>query len=71
MSTDSLIVKYVGSRISAETLMGTGKYLGFSIARTSLIYLGFTMYVFFALKFHILVAEERPQYFIRHRSPQA
>ena len=51
MSTDFLISKYVGSRISTNSLMG--KYLGFIIVRTSSIYLGFAMYVLFALTFHI------------------
>ena len=68
MSTDSLIGKYMGSRISTDSLLG--QYLGFSTVRTSLIYL-FGMYVLFALTFHIPVAEARPQYFFRHRSPQA
>ena len=58
MSIDSLDGKYVGSIISTDSLMG--KYLRFSIVRPSLVYLGFTMHAFFALIFHIPVAEERP-----------
>ena len=51
MSTDSLIGKYVGSRISTDSLMG--KYIGFSIVRTSLNYIRYTMYVLSALPFYI------------------
>ena len=69
MSIDYLIGRYVGSGISIDSLMG--KYLGFSIVRTSLAYLGFMMYVRFALTFHMPVAEERTYSFIRHRPPQA
>ena len=66
MSPDSLMIKYAGSRISTGSLMG--KSLGFSVAHTSLIFLGFTtMHVLFALTFYIPIAEERPHYFIRHR----
>ena len=57
------------SRLLTDSLMG--KYLRFSIIRTSLTFLGFTMYVLFALTFHIPVAIEPPQYLIRHKSPQA
>ena len=56
MSIDSLNGKYVGSIISTDSLMG--KYLRFSIVRPSLVYLGFTMHAFFALIFHIPVAEK-------------
>ena len=62
MSTDSLVGKYVGSSISTDSSMD--KYLGFSIVRTPQIYLQFTMYVLFALTFHIPVAEKRTHYFI-------
>ena len=68
MSTDSLIGIYVGSRISTYSLMG--KYPGFGILRTSSIYLRFTMYVFFRFDLHIPFEEERPHYFVRHKSPQ-
>ena len=69
MSTDPLSCKYMGFRISIESLIG--RYLGFSIVRTSLIYLGYTTYVRSALTFHVLVAAERPHYFFRDRLPQA
>ena len=68
MSTDSFVAKYVGSKISTDSLMG--KHICFSIVRISLTHLGFTIYVLFVLGFQIPVAEERPNYFCRQRSPQ-
>ena len=67
MSIDSLIGKYMGSRISTDSLLG--QYLGFSTVRISFILAGFTPYLLFALTSHIPVAEDKPHYFIRHRSP--
>ena len=46
MSTDSSIGNYVRSRISTDYLIG--KYTGFSIARTSLFFVGFTIRTLFA-----------------------
>lgn len=66
-STDSRSGKYVGSRMSTDTLKG--KLLGFSIVCNSLLYLGYTKYLLCALAFRIPVAENRPHYLIRHRSP--
>lgn len=55
VSTHSFEGKFVGSRTSTDCL--TVKPLGFSIVRTSLIFVGFGIYVPFVLTFHTQVAE--------------
>jgi len=43
MSTDSFVAKYVGSKISTDSLMG--KHICFSIVRISLTHLGCTWFI--------------------------